>query len=100
MAVDRYNVQAKAAEGTTVADLKLMLRTLLAERFKFTFHRETGEVSGYALVVTKKGPGLHPVGEDAEEGSMGGGTVMNGIHISISNFADWISAQCNVPFSI
>src|SRR5579863_5187967 len=34
---------------------RLMMQTLLAERFKLTVHRETKMLSGYALVVAKKG---------------------------------------------
>jgi uncharacterized protein (TIGR03435 family) len=32
----------------------LMLQSLLADRFKLKFHRETKEVSGYALVLAKR----------------------------------------------
>jgi uncharacterized protein (TIGR03435 family) len=35
-----------------------MLQNLLAERFKLTLHRETKEISGYALQVGKNGPKL------------------------------------------
>jgi uncharacterized protein (TIGR03435 family) len=35
-----------------------MLQTLLADRFKVRLHRETKEVSGYALVIAKGGPKL------------------------------------------
>jgi hypothetical protein len=34
----------------------LRLRTLLAERFKLAFHRETKDIAVYALVVAKDGP--------------------------------------------
>jgi uncharacterized protein (TIGR03435 family) len=36
-----------------------MLQTLLVERFKIVTHRETKELSGYALVVGKNGPKLN-----------------------------------------
>lgn len=37
-----------------------MLRNLLADRFKLTFHRETKEFSIYELAVAKNGPNLKP----------------------------------------
>jgi uncharacterized protein (TIGR03435 family) len=37
---------------------KLMLQSLLAERFKFTVHKESKEAPIYALVVAKNGPKL------------------------------------------
>jgi uncharacterized protein (TIGR03435 family) len=57
---DRYTIQAKAEDPakTTEAQLLEMLQTLLVERFKLKFHRETSEKAGYALVVGKNGPKL------------------------------------------
>ena len=39
--------------------MKLMMRTLLAERFKLSAHREQRELKAFALMVTKGGPKLH-----------------------------------------
>jgi uncharacterized protein (TIGR03435 family) len=50
-----YDVTAKVPPGTTKEQIKEMLRTLLAERFKLMFHREQVERPGYALVVAKGG---------------------------------------------
>src|SRR5205823_5291248 len=38
--------------------LKLMLQTLLADRFKLKIRRETKEMPAYAVVVAKNGPKL------------------------------------------
>jgi uncharacterized protein (TIGR03435 family) len=48
-----YNIDAKAEMPATEAQLKLMLRALLEERFKLKVHRETREMPVYALVTTK-----------------------------------------------
>lgn len=40
-------------------ELQQMMQTLLAERFKLAVHRETRELSRYALVVAKGGPKVH-----------------------------------------
>ena len=52
-----YEVEARAAEGTTltVEQARLMLQTLLADRFRLKFHREPRQAPVYALVVTKDG---------------------------------------------
>lgn len=52
---DRYDIDAKAAGPAGDHDMMPMLRTLLAERFKLVFHRETRPLSGYALVGSKRG---------------------------------------------
>ena len=67
----RFEVQAKPAGPATRQQLLLMLRPLLADRFKLSFHRETKELSVYALVVAKgaklksyQGPEGAPLGYD------------------------------------
>jgi uncharacterized protein (TIGR03435 family) len=67
---DRYDVEAKPDSVLEEQMQKMsseqndlvkrhMLQTLLADRFKLTFHRETREFPIYALVVAKGGPKLH-----------------------------------------
>ena len=51
----RYNVEAKVPPGATADQVKVMLRNLLAERFKLAFHYERRETPAYALVVAKGG---------------------------------------------
>lgn len=64
---ERYDIAAKAAGPAPDADLRLMLRTLLADRFGLTFHRETRDLPVYALVVAKGGIKFH---ESATTGEM------------------------------
>jgi len=52
---EMYDIMATVPKNTTLADFKLMVRNLLAERFKLTLHRETREVPGYALEIAKNG---------------------------------------------
>jgi uncharacterized protein (TIGR03435 family) len=56
-----YDIVAKAESPVEDDQLMLMLRRLLADRFKLKFHRESKEMQGYALVVGKNGPKLHEV---------------------------------------
>jgi len=57
---DKYDVtgQPDIVGLPNVAQMRLMVQKLLADRFKLTFHREKKELSVYALVVGAKGPML------------------------------------------
>ncbi len=53
----RYDFEAHALEGTepTKDQMRLMMQSLLAERFKLKMHTETKEVSVYALRMVEPG---------------------------------------------
>jgi uncharacterized protein (TIGR03435 family) len=53
---ERYDINGKAAGEVGEDQLRLMLQTLLTDRFKLTFHREEKVLPVYALVVGKGGP--------------------------------------------
>jgi uncharacterized protein (TIGR03435 family) len=59
MGLERFTISAKAAGEPPEDQLRLMLQTLLAERFKLAVHRETKELSAYLLVVAKGGIKFH-----------------------------------------
>lgn len=61
---ERYDIAAKAKGPITTEQRKLMVQTLLADRFHLSHHRETKEYPVYALVVNKNGPKLHPAASD------------------------------------
>jgi uncharacterized protein (TIGR03435 family) len=52
---DGYDVEAKPEMQADQKQVWLMLRSLLAQRFKLQVHRETRELPGYALTVAKNG---------------------------------------------
>ena len=60
ISAERYDIKARAPEGTTSADNATMLRTLLVERFKLVAHTETREQPIYALVVARSDGRLGP----------------------------------------
>ena len=64
---ERYEILAKTATPVALDRLKRMTRTLVEERFKFTFHREKRDAPVYALVVGKNGPKLAPAKSGAEK---------------------------------
>jgi uncharacterized protein (TIGR03435 family) len=55
---ERFDVVAKAETGKPKPE---MLAAVLADRFKLAVHRETKELTVYALVVAKNGPKIKPV---------------------------------------
>jgi len=62
---DRSDIQARAAGNPTKDQMRLMMRSLLADRFKFAIHTEAREVPVLAFVLAKPektGPQLqrHP----------------------------------------
>jgi uncharacterized protein (TIGR03435 family) len=67
---ERYNIEAKEpdsfaqelpklAPAQRAAQLRLMVQSLLADRFKLKLRHESKELPVYALVVAKNGPKLH-----------------------------------------
>jgi uncharacterized protein (TIGR03435 family) len=53
--IETYDIVAKAGREATVDEMRLMLRTLLAERCKLATHRETRELTALVLVEAKGG---------------------------------------------
>src|SRR5277367_4400355 len=60
MGTDRYDVVAKAEGNANDAQMKLMMQTLLVERFKLQLHHERRELSVYAISLGKTAPRLFP----------------------------------------
>jgi uncharacterized protein (TIGR03435 family) len=60
---DRFDIEARAQGNPTKTDYRLMMQSLLADRFKLTVHYETRVVPLYVLVLAKPGkfgPTLRP----------------------------------------
>jgi uncharacterized protein (TIGR03435 family) len=62
---DQFDIAAKAESADATRDeIRSMLQTLLAERFRLVVHRETKEIAAYALVVAKSGSKLKVAAPD------------------------------------
>ena len=65
---DKFDVIATTDPGASQEQVFLMLRALLAERFKLVVHRDTRDLPIYALVIARKdgrlGPRLRPSNVD------------------------------------
>lgn len=69
---ERYDVNAKAAEGSVPFErIRLMLRALLADRFRLQAHLATQEQPTYALVLARPdrrlGPNMRPAKVNCDE---------------------------------
>jgi uncharacterized protein (TIGR03435 family) len=77
---DRFDILAKADQPVNQdAALMVMLQTLLADRFKLAFHRETRTIQALVLEVAKNGPKL----EKADPGEASTNTSGNNAGITI-----------------
>ena len=84
---DRYDITAKASGPVSKDQLKLMVQTLLEDRFKLKVHREMQQLPVAVLTVAKNGPrNLHPlVPADALRYAPSDGKLI--FEGSMSNFA-------------
>jgi uncharacterized protein (TIGR03435 family) len=66
---DQFDIAAKAENpAATRDDIRAMLQTLLAERFKLVVHSETKEIPSYSLVLAKSGAKLRAAAPDKKGG--------------------------------
>lgn len=81
---DIYDITARIPEEfaqQTREKLPQMIGSLLAERFQLVVHRETKQVSGFELVLAKKGPKM----DAAKPDEKGSGTSTKNTHLTAHN---------------
>jgi len=91
---NEYDIDARAPAATR-EQMALMLRSLVAERFKLTQHSEMREMRVYELVVGKSGSKIHPV-SDGQTTTAGAGFHFHG---DLRQFADLLAVQLSIPAS-
>jgi uncharacterized protein (TIGR03435 family) len=98
---NKYDIVARAPEGSSKEQFALMLQQLLADRFKLKFHREQKDLSGYALMPAKDGPRVKVEKHDqpeADDGRVGAGQgQVHGHMISSATLAQVLSLYLNRP---
>jgi len=99
MESEAYAIDAKAESPATRQQLREMIRTLLAERFKLQFHRETRQADGFVLTVAKNGPKLKEATGQEEPPfglrtslNMEAGTLQTKITAVNYDFAEFVAA--------
>jgi uncharacterized protein (TIGR03435 family) len=86
-----FEVDARAAATAIpagpagVRQMRPMLQSLLAERFKLTFHRETRQEAIYELVIDKGGSKLRKAADTFSSGTKGGKGEIQGIAATMAD---------------
>jgi uncharacterized protein (TIGR03435 family) len=98
-APERFDIDAKAGEPATRAQLYGMLQSLLAERFGLSLHQEYKEVPAYELTIARNGPKLTTAPADRDCSHVGSpevpchnfvggfGTGLTGRSVSMADLA-------------
>jgi uncharacterized protein (TIGR03435 family) len=92
---NRYDIVAKTAGETPGERQRAMMQTLLAERFKLTFHRETKEMPAYVFTVAKGGHKLKPSESEGEmevKPSAGGKMAAAFTHVTLAQLSEMASS--------
>jgi uncharacterized protein (TIGR03435 family) len=95
---DKFDITAKADNPATEEQMKRMLQTLLADRFKLSFHHDGKELKAFVLTVAKGGAKVHPAADpDAKpfRQNSANGTVVRSM--TIQEFGDFISGPLQMP---
>ncbi len=94
---DRYDIAAvPEQEGSPSPEqIRIMIRKLLADRFKLTFHKDKRELSAYVLTVGKNGHKLSPTQLKGTLPGIGirpatGGLMLNMINATIPDFTGFL----------
>ena len=98
----RFDVVAQAPEPEPVAGrMQLMMRALLAERFKLVAHHETRELVAYTLAIEAGGAKVRPVQTDEPVGpnpfKMSDGGTLVGTRVTADMLATVLSNQLGRP---
>jgi uncharacterized protein (TIGR03435 family) len=96
---DRYDIDAKSAGPAGDHELMAMLQTLLSERFKLAFHRETRELPGYALVTGKGGLKAKRSQPDAESRTNSSRIAIDAEACSMRQLAQKLSEVIHLPIA-
>jgi uncharacterized protein (TIGR03435 family) len=94
---DKFDIAAKQPAGTPKGQMRLMLQSLLAERFGLVVHRESKSLPGYALVVGKKPPALHAKPADTGTNTNTTRGKIKGTNVSMADLAGLLSRQLEQP---
>ena len=97
---DRFDVEAKPERPATPAQMRQMLRALLADRFQLACHGAMRPVAAYALVVAKGGPKIGPRFHVHNEGAPGPAGVQGEVasNFTMKVLASMISCTCGIRF--
>jgi uncharacterized protein (TIGR03435 family) len=90
---NEYDIEARSDGPATREQFARMLQTLITERFRLSFHRDTRQMSVYALIVDKGGPKIHPLPDSSEKRPV----VFPAFRGDLPDLADLIGVQLSIP---
>jgi len=93
----QFDIVAKAAGPATEAEMRVMMQTLLADRFKLVLHRETRDISALVLSVAKNGHKLQPVETEDPPGFQTGKLNLTGKGATVSQLTDFFAKELRKP---
>jgi len=93
----RYDIVARAERPVAVDQLKLMMRTLLKERFGLEFHHELKELTAYEMTVAKGGSRMKEAAADEKPSRENTAISTIAKAITMRQFADFISQPLRMP---
>src|SRR5262249_48919108 len=93
-----FDVIGKAEDpNATPEQVRLMLQSLLIDRFKLNAHKEKRETPGYALVTAKGGAKLKPAKDEEVIGATLNGYIRGFQKMPISGLVNFLSGAARQP---
>jgi len=92
-----FEITGKAAGPATPEELRTMMQTLLAERFKLTLHRQTKEMSALVMTVSKSGHKMKAVEVEGSPSFKTGKMNLTGTGATLSQLTDFLAQQLRFP---
>jgi uncharacterized protein (TIGR03435 family) len=93
---ERYDILAKAGDGTPKDQLPLMMQALLSERFQLKLHREQREMNAFVLVAGKGKPKYQKTEGDEVGYDMSSGKRVLKSH-TMTQLADMLALILRAP---
>ena len=90
---EHFDIDAKADDPVDIPQLKLMLQSLLADRFKLTFHRDKKELKGAGVVELIAETRVEVQAKRAEAETAGDAIMVEIYDAALSVFTTWTDAK-------
>jgi uncharacterized protein (TIGR03435 family) len=92
-----FDIVAKAGAPAKEPEMKRMMQTLLADRFKLELHRETKEVNAMVLTVAKGGHKMKEVEQEGSPSFSTGKLNLTGKGATIAQLISFLSRELRLP---
>jgi uncharacterized protein (TIGR03435 family) len=94
-----YDITAKTSPDTSEQQVRLMMRTLLRQRFNLDFHQEKKEMRVFTMIVAKSGIKMHPSAPGGEMFHENSATGVIARSITMREFVDYLSDALGAPLT-